>query len=88
MRRDADNRISHYYNTLRGLLFAIPRPAPEPAAQVRTNFLREEAILPPRYFTSAISAGSELKPGVKDGMGSIATVSLDGQIIESRFLPE
>jgi DNA-binding beta-propeller fold protein YncE len=32
--------------------------------------------------------GSELKPGEKDGNGRIAKVSLDGKILESRFLPE
>lgn len=32
--------------------------------------------------------GSELNPGGKDGMGRIAKVSLDGEILESRYLPE
>ena len=41
-----------------------------------------------KVFYVSNFGGSELKPAEKDGMGRIAKVSLDGKIIESRFLPE
>ncbi len=41
-----------------------------------------------KVFYVSNFGGSELKPGEKDGMGRIASISLDGRIIESRFLPE
>jgi hypothetical protein len=41
-----------------------------------------------KVFYVSNFGGSELKPGEKDGMGRIAKVSLDGKIIESRFLPD
>jgi DNA-binding beta-propeller fold protein YncE len=59
--------------------------------QTKTGFAFPESVV---YDPSAkvlyVSnfGGSELKPGEKDGMGRIAKVSLDGNIIESRFLPE
>jgi hypothetical protein len=41
-----------------------------------------------KVFYVSNFGGSELKPGEKDGNGRIAKVSLDGKIMESRFLPE
>jgi DNA-binding beta-propeller fold protein YncE len=59
--------------------------------QTRTGFGFPESIVydpAAKVFYVSNFGGSELKPGEKDGMGRIARVSLDGQIIESRFLPE
>ena len=59
--------------------------------QTRTGFGFPESIVydpAEKVFYVSNFGGSELKPGEKDGMGRIAKVSLDGQIIESRFLPE
>jgi DNA-binding beta-propeller fold protein YncE len=59
--------------------------------QTRTGFgFPESVVYDPaqKVFYVSNFGGSELKPGEKDGMGRIAKVSLDGQIIESRFLPE
>ena len=41
-----------------------------------------------KVFYVSNFGGSELKPGEKDGNGRIAKVSLDGKIIEGRFLPD
>ena len=59
--------------------------------QTRTGFAFPESIAydPARkVFYVSNFGGSELKPADKDGNGRIALVSLDGQIIEGRFLPE
>jgi sugar lactone lactonase YvrE len=59
--------------------------------QTRTGFGFPESIVydpAAKVFYVSNFGGSELKPDEKDGMGRIAKVSLDGQIIESRFLPE
>ncbi len=59
--------------------------------QTRTGFAFPESIVfdpAAKVFYVSNFGGSELKPGEKDGNGRIAKVSLDGQIIESRFLPD
>ncbi len=59
--------------------------------QTRTGFGFPESIVydpAAKVFYVSNFGGSELKPGEKDGMGRIAKVAPDGQIIEGRFLPE
>jgi len=59
--------------------------------QTKTGFgFPESVVYDPaaKVFYVSNFGGSTLQPGEKDGMGRIATMSLDGKIIESRFLPE
>ncbi len=59
--------------------------------QTRTGFAFPESIVydpGQKVFYVSNFGGSELKPAEKDGMGRISKVSLDGQVIESRFLPD
>jgi hypothetical protein len=59
--------------------------------QTKTGFgFPESVVYDPaaKLFYVSNFGGSTLQPGEKDGMGRIAKMSLDGQIIESRFLPE
>lgn len=59
--------------------------------QTRTGFGFPESIVydpAAKVFYVSNFGGSTLNPAAKDGMGRIAKVSLDGQIIEGRFLPE
>ena len=79
------------------LAFAVPGLAADTGKfkvmydQTRTGFgFPESVVYDPaqKVFYVSNFGGSTLQPGEKDGMGRIAKVSLDGQIIESRFLPE
>ncbi len=59
--------------------------------QTKTGFgFPESVVYDPSAKLLYVSnfGGSELKPGEKDGMGRIAKVSLDGEILEGRFLPD
>src|SRR3954468_15240674 len=59
--------------------------------QAKTGFgFPESVVYDPSAKVLYVSnfGGSELKPGEKDGMGRISKVSLTGEILESRFLPD
>jgi hypothetical protein len=59
--------------------------------QTRGGFgFPESCVYDPQEKVFYVSnfGGSQLNPGGKDGMGRIAKVSLDGQIVEGRFLPD
>jgi hypothetical protein len=66
-----------------------PKPLKVASERTATGFKFPESVAyDPRAKVLYVSEfGSELKPAEKDGKGRISKVSLDGKILEERFLP-
>ena len=78
------------------LAIAQPAISPEASAQVRVSSEQtvggfafpESVAYDPRAKVLYVSEfGSKLDPVLKDGMGRISKVALDGKILEQKFLP-
>jgi hypothetical protein len=63
------------------------RVVSDTAAGTALKFPESAAYDPQRKVLYVGQFGSELQPAKKDGQGKIAKVSLDGKVLEDRFLP-
>jgi len=91
-----NNRTSVGLALSAALAIAQPAISPEASAQVRVSSEQtvggfafpESVAYDPRAKVLYVSEfGSKLDPVLKDGMGRISKVALDGKILEQKFLP-